>query len=163
MLTIFAEDPGSPDARALMDELSDTLVSITGDAGRSSFDPEDVRHPQARFVVARDAQSRPVGCGALRPLQPGIAELKRMFARPGTRGVGSALLAFLEAEAAALGYRALWLSTRVVNERAIGFYESRGYARIPNFGHYAGHTQSVCLAKALPAESLPGTDPRQPP
>ena len=149
MLTITAEDPGSPDARALVDELSDTLAALTGDPGRSSFDPDDVRHPRARFAVARDAQSRPVGCGALRPLQPGVAELKRMYARPGTRGVGSALLAFLEAEAATLGYHALWLSTRVVNERAVGFYESRGYARIPNFGHYAGRTQSVCLAKVL--------------
>lgn len=161
MLTITAEDPGSPDARALMDELSDTLAAITGDPGRSSFDPDDVRHPQARFALARDARSMPLGCGALRPLQPGIAELKRMYARPGTRGVGSALLAFLEAEAAALGYRALWLSTRVVNERAIGFYTARGYVRIPNFGRYAGRTQSVCLAKAL--DSSTNTDPRQTP
>lgn len=155
MLTITAEDPDSPDARALMDELSDALGAITGDPGRASFDPHDVRHPRACFAVARDAQSRPLGCGALRPLQPGIAELKRMYARPGTRGIGSALLAFLEAEATLLGYHALWLSTRLVNTRAIGFYEAHGYTRIPNFGHYAGRPQSACFAKTLassPAE-----------
>lgn len=150
MLTLSAEDPGSPDARALMDELSDTLAALTGDPGRSSFHPDDVRHPLARFAVARDAQGLALGCGAFRPLQPGIAELKRMYARPGTRGVGTALLAFLEAEAAMLGHRALWLSARIANTGAIGFYLARGYTRIPNFGHYADRPQSACYAKALP-------------
>lgn len=171
MLTITVEDPGSPDARALMDELCDTLVAITGDGGRSSFDPDDVRGAQACFVVARavacegasDGALRPVGCGAFRPLQPGIGELKRMYARPETHGVGTALLAFLEAEAVALGLRALWLSTRVVNERAHRFYESRGYARIPNFGRYVGRMQSVCLAKTLVPGSHSEQTPRQDP
>lgn len=149
MLHIRAEDPGTPDAAALIAELSASLQLITGDSGKSSFDAGDVRMAGACFVVARDEGGHAAGCGALRPLADGVAELKRMYARPGNRGAGSALLAFLEAEAAALGYRAMWLSTRAVNARAVGFYRARGYIAIPNYGKYAGRTDSVCLAKTL--------------
>ncbi|HEU4372082.1 MAG TPA: GNAT family N-acetyltransferase [Telluria sp.] len=149
MLRVRAEDPGTPDAVALTEELSAALEGITGDSGKSSFDADDVRGAGALFAVARDADGRAVGCGAIRPLSAGVAELKRMYARPGNRGAGSAVLAFLEAQAAALEYRALWLSTRAVNVRAVGFYRARGYISIPNYGKYADRTDSVCFAKPL--------------
>ncbi|WP_229426147.1 GNAT family N-acetyltransferase [Pseudoduganella violacea] len=144
---VVEEDPSSDDARLLLDELSATLAGITGDSGAASFNADDVRGAGGCFVVARDAQGRALGCGAIRPLQEGVAELKRMYARPGTRGVGSAVLAHLEQTAAALGYRELWLETRLVNARALGFYAARGYLRIPNFGKYAGNNAAVCMAK----------------
>jgi ribosomal protein S18 acetylase RimI-like enzyme len=72
-----------------------------------------------------------------------------MYARPGHAGVVSALLAFLEAETAAMEYRAIWLSTRVVNDRAVRFYHARGYVTIPNYGKYAGRADSLCLARQL--------------
>jgi GNAT superfamily N-acetyltransferase len=147
LLTIRAEDPGLPDTAALLDELSAALAAITGDSGRSSFDPDGMHMAGALFAVARDDEGRPVGCGALRPLGPGVAELKRMFAKE--RGVGGAVLAFLEAEAAAMGYRAVWLSTRSINARAIRFYLSHGYAPVPQYGKYAGNAASVCLGKDL--------------
>ncbi len=149
MLSIRAEDSGAPDAAALIEELSAALEAITGDSGRSSFDADDVRGAGAQFALARNADGLAIGCGAFRPLADGVAELKRMYARPGNRGAGSALLAFIEAEATAHGYRALWLATRVVNQRAVGFYRARGYVTIPNYGKYAGRADSVCLAKPL--------------
>ena len=75
--------------------------------------------------------------------------MKRTYARPGNPGIGSALLAFLEAEAAALGYRAIWLETRAVNRRAVRFYLAHGYTPISNYGKYAGNAEAVCLAKQL--------------
>jgi GNAT superfamily N-acetyltransferase len=149
MLRIRAEDPGTPDAAVLIEELSAALEAITGDSGKSSFDVGDVRVAGARFVMARDAGGLAIGCGALRPLADGVAELKRMYSRPGNAGLGSALLKFLEAEAAALEYRTIWLSTRVINERAVGFYRAHGYVAIPNYGKYAGRADSVCFAKQL--------------
>jgi ribosomal protein S18 acetylase RimI-like enzyme len=149
MLTIVAEDPATPDAIALIDELSAALAAITGDSGRSSFDPDDVRVSGALFVVARGAGGQAVGCGAFRPLADDIAEVKRMYARPGNQGIGRALLVHLEAKAASLGYRALWLETRAVNERAVRFYTANGYTPISNYGKYAGNPAAVCLAKQL--------------
>lgn len=160
MLTLAAIDPASPEATALIDELSRTLARLTGDPGTSSFDPSDVRGPRATFAVARDAAGHAVGCGAIRPLVGGgmdageggaVAELKRMFARPGTTGVGRAVLAHLEARALALGYHELRLSTRVVNARAVRFYERHGYRPVVAFGKYAGRPESVCLGKVLVA------------
>jgi GNAT superfamily N-acetyltransferase len=148
-------DPGCADARALMDELSEALTAITGSSGRASFDPDDVRAPRACFAIARDAHGRALGCGAFRPLDAGVAEVKRMLARPGTKGVGDAVLRFLEAEAAGLGFSALWLETRLVNARAVAFYERHGYARIPNYGRYVGNAQAVCFAKPLAAGIAP--------
>lgn len=146
---VQAADPGSPDALLLMAELSAVLVAITGDSGQSSFDADDVRGPLACFAVARSGQGGALGCGAFRPLALGIAEVKRMYARPGHSGVGTAVLAFLEKEAAALGYQALRLSTRRVNTRAVAFYEACGYRLIPNFGRYAVKPESVCFEKQL--------------
>ena len=154
-VTVARADPGSPDARALMDELSDVLAAITGSSGRASFDAADVAAPRACFAIARDAHGRAIGCGAFRPLEASIAEVKRMYARPGTTGVGSAVLRFLEAEAARLDFAALWLETRLVNTRAVTFYERRGYARIANYGRYAGNPAAACFAKTVAARAVP--------
>lgn len=148
-LQLSKEDPAATDSVRLMAELSGVLEAITGDSGKASFDPADVVGPAACFVVARDAGGRAVGCGAFRPLQPGVAEIKRMYARHGTSGVGSAVLRFLEGEAAALGYQAVWLETRLVNRRAVDFYQRRGYARIANYGKYIGNPLAVCFEKLL--------------
>lgn len=141
--------PCDPMAMQLLDQLSDTLARITGDSGRSSFDPLDVEGAGASFVLAYDAQGAAVGCRAYRPLADGVAELKRMFAVPGSKGVGSAILKYLESRAHADGYRELWLETRLVNSRAVHFYERNGYRRIPNFGKYVGRDEAVCFAKTL--------------
>lgn len=145
-------DPDSVDARALIAELDAALAAITGDSGASSFDAADVRGPGAVFLIARAADGTAVGCGALRPLadaagQP-VAELKRMFARPGS-GAGRALLAALEQQATAMGYRAIHLSTRRVNERAVDFYRRHGYADVAPWGKYVGSGRSVCLGRKL--------------
>lgn len=148
---VRAEDPAGADALALVAELSAVLAAITGDSGQASFDVADVRGPRACFALARDAQGRALGCGALRPLEGGAGEIKRMFARPGMRGVGGAVLRFLEEEAARLGYPTLRLSTRRVNARAVAFYERHGYRPIPGYGRYAGSEVSVCFEKSLSA------------
>ena len=148
-LVIAAEDPSSPDAVRLMAELSEVLSAITGDSGLSSFGPDDVRVPRSRFLVARDEKGRAVGCGALRPLDGAAAEIKRMYAAQGGNGVGAALLHALEQEADALGYHVIRLSTRIVNTRAVSFYERHGYRLIPNFGRYKGREESACFEKQL--------------
>ena len=148
-ITVADEGPHSADARRLMDELSAYLEQLTGSSGRGSFAAADVCGERAVFVVARDGQGNAVGCGALRPVSREMAELKRLYARTPAVGIGTALLAFLERRAHELGYTTLRLETRLVNTRAVSFYERHGYHQIPNYGRYANRPEAVCLAKRL--------------
>jgi ribosomal protein S18 acetylase RimI-like enzyme len=148
VFAVAPADPDSPDARALLGELGAALAAITGSDGTASFDAADVRGERACFLVALDAAGLAVGCGALRRLDADVAELKRMYARPGS-GAGRALLAALERQALAFGYRELWLETRKLNGRAVAFYEKHGYCTIPNYGKYAGRVDALCLGKRL--------------
>jgi len=111
------------------------------------------------FLLARDPDGTPVGCGALRALADGAGEVKRMYVVPQRRrsGVASAVLAALEAEAARRGWTQLRLETGTEQPDAMAFYERHGYRRIPNFGHYAGSDLSVCYARALGAAPAAGT------
>ena len=148
MIAIAHAAADDPAVAVLLDELSDTLEAITGSSGRASFDPADVQAEGACLLVA-EIDGNAVGCGAIRPLARDVGEIKRMYARPGTRGVGAALLAALENEARSMGYRETWLETREVNTRAVAFYIRHGYRRIENFGKYAGRAEAVCFAKTL--------------
>jgi len=150
-LIILAVDAASVEAQLLLDELSDALLRLNGDSGRSSFDIEAVTL-RGGFYLARDAAGELLGCAALRPLgeaDSAIGELKRMYARPGSAGVGAALLAHVEAQARQHGYQALHLSTRVANTRAVAFYAKHGYAPVIAWGKYVGAAQSPCLGKTL--------------
>jgi GNAT superfamily N-acetyltransferase len=148
VLIVAPSDPDSPDAQTLLGELGAALLLITGSDGTASFDVADVRGERACFLLARTADGLAVGCGALRPLADGVAELKRMYARPGS-GVGRPLLDALERQARAFGYTEVWLETRKVNARAVAFYEKHGYCIIPNYGKYVGRDEAVCLGKQL--------------
>jgi len=135
-------DPASADAQLLIEELSATLAAITGASGKASFAQQEAG---VLFVVARGDDGALLGCGAVRPLQDGVGEIKRMYARPGTRGVGAAILRHLEAQ----GYPELWLETRKVNARAVDFYLKHGYQLIPNYGNYIGRPEAICFRKIL--------------
>ncbi|OIV45704.1 hypothetical protein BK025_17975, partial [Sodalis sp. TME1] len=111
-LAIRLASPYSAAARSLMDELSAALSALTVDDGRSSFDPAQTLGAGGCFAIAYAVpDGTALGIGALQPLAPGVVELKRLYARRGTRGVGAALLQFLEQRACAGGYRQVWLST----------------------------------------------------
>lgn len=150
-ILIAAASASSPEALLLQDELSAVLQQLSGDSGRASFDAE-APDERGGFYLARNSAGQLLGCAALRPLGEAdstTAELKRMFARPGNTGVGAALLAHAEIQARQLGYRAVYLSTRVINTRAVAFYRKHGYAPVEPWGKYVGAAQSVCLGKLL--------------
>ncbi len=140
--------PDISHAVKLMEELSSCLQGITGDSGASSFDPHDVIGARAVFLIAYDEETgEAIGCGAIRPMGETVAELKRMYAcRP---GVGTQILYALEKRAKTFGYAAIRLETRLANQKAVSFYEKRGYRRIPNYGRYIGRPEAVCFEKRL--------------
>lgn len=137
------------EAFELLEELSDSLKAITGNSGKDSFCLEDMQEPRSVFVIAKDCEGKAVGCGAIRPFTGEIAEVKRMYAKIKGKGVGAEILSFLEMKAKALGYTALWLETRRINERAVHFYERNGYLIRENYGRYIGKKEAVCFEKRL--------------
>jgi GNAT superfamily N-acetyltransferase len=102
------------------------------------------------FLVAY-ADGGPIGCGAVRRLDSGTAELKRMYVAPSARGqgIGRALLSALEQEARTLGAVRLVLETGTRQEAALALYRRAGFAVIPAFGEYLDSPTSVCMGKAL--------------
>jgi putative acetyltransferase len=110
------------------------------------------------LVAALDGE--PAGCGALRRLEDGTGELKRMFVVPEARrhGVGRRVLIELELHARRLGLRRLVLETGVRQHEAMAMYERAGFGRIPCFGEYERSAASVCLGKDLAAVRRAGPD-----
>lgn len=106
-------------------------------------DPNDGLHPpEGVFLLARNG-IEPFGCVGIRPLEPGIAELKRMYVRPQARGLGVAarLLTAVEQHAQDLGFQAIRLDTRDDLVEARNLYAKYGFREIPayNNGPYAEH------------------------
>ena len=101
--------------------------------------------------MARDADGRALGCGALRSLGAPVAEIKRMFVRPEARGrgVGVAILHELEQAARERGFRVLRLETGPLQPEAIGLYARAGYREIPCFGAYEGPSASRCFERRI--------------
>jgi GNAT superfamily N-acetyltransferase len=102
------------------------------------------------FLIGR-LGGRPVACGAVRPLEGDVGEVKRMYVEPAARGRGLSrrLLAALEEAARNMGYVALRLETADRQPEAIRWYESAGYRRGQSFGIYAGSRRSVYFEKWL--------------
>ena len=148
-ISIEVEDVNMCDATILLGELTETLHQITGDSGESSFDLSDMNCPRAVFAIARDSEGEPMGCGCIRPISKEVAELKRMYTRYKSRGIGKRILAYLEDCARELEYKVICLETRLVNDQAVSFYISNGYNQIENYGKYVGNTEAICFEKKL--------------
>ena len=86
--------------------------------------------PGGRLLLAWDGADA-AGCAALRPLEEGICEMKRLFVRPGYRGcgLGRLLAARIVNEATAAGYAAMRLDTLDSLVGAMRLYESLGFER----------------------------------
>jgi carbonic anhydrase len=91
--------------------------------------------PDGALLIA-DAGGKAVGCVGIRKLnEPGLCEMKRLYALPETRGtgIGRALaLGAIEA-ATALGYRRIRLDTLPAMHAAQGLYRSLGFGVVPAY------------------------------
>jgi putative acetyltransferase len=147
-MVIRFDHPDPEDGRRLIQRLDEDLLQRYPATAIHGLHPQDIADPHLTFLVA-SVDGHALGCGALRPLEPGVGEVKRMFVLPEFRGRGIArqILMALESTARERGYSTLRLETGTRQPEAIGLYRSAGYSKIPCFGEYADDLFSVCFEK----------------
>ena len=91
--------------------------------------------PEGRLLLAF-ADGKLAGCIALRKLEDGVCEMKRLFVKDEFRGqkIGIALIEKLIDEARKIGYEKMRLDTYPPKMgKAVGLYESYGFREIPPY------------------------------
>ncbi len=146
---ISRESPDSADARALIAGLDAELEPLYARESRHGFSVEQLLADNVAFFVLRHEGS-PAACGGVKVFDD-YAELKRMYVRPASRGLGlaKALLLHLTDFARAEGVPVLRLETGIHQRAAIGLYERAGFILIPPFGGYRADPVSLCYEKPL--------------
>ncbi len=127
---------GHEHAEWLLKGFYDEQVSRYGFAESVDLDPGQFSAPHGGFVVVY-LDGEPVGCGGWRwhDQAAGVAEIKKTYLTPATRGIGAgrALLIWLEQAAVAAGAHQAILETGVRNTAALRLFTSHGYQPIPSY------------------------------
>jgi GNAT superfamily N-acetyltransferase len=109
--------------------LADYGIEFEFKSERDLFiDLDGLLEPGARLYIA-EINAEPVGIGGLRPLAAHEAEIKRMYVRPSSRGlgVGRAILQRLIDDARALGFRTIRLDSARFMHEAHALYRRFGF------------------------------------
>lgn len=128
--------PDDPEMLRLVEALRDEVEErgAHNGVGRPDTPLTEAIKRNSDTLVAYSGRE-PVGTGALRILDGGIAEVKRMYVVPGQRGAGVAkrILSELERRARSRGLRAVRLDTHARLLEANRMYRVAGYRQIEDY------------------------------
>lgn len=139
MLTIRDADSAADlrEARTLFEEYAAGLehdLSFQGFQEELATLPGNYAPPHGRLLLAVWDEAL-AGCVALRQLEPGTCEMKRLYVRPAFRSlkVGRMLAERIIQEARDAGYRRMRLDTLPSMAPAITLYRRLGFHRIESY------------------------------
>jgi ribosomal protein S18 acetylase RimI-like enzyme len=127
-----------PDDRATVETLfREYVASLAEDISFQDFEsefaglPGKYARPTGVVLIAQDGEQA-AGAIAYRMVEPGVAEMKRLYVRPGWRGsgLGRELAIELIEDARAQGYRTMLLDTLASMGAARALYRDLGFAPV---------------------------------
>lgn len=125
------------EARALFEEYAASLgfdLDFQGFETELAGLPGAYAPPRGRLLLAFH-DGRAAGCVALREIEAGVCEMKRLYVRPHFRAlrIGRALAEAVIAEAREIGYSRMRLDTVPSMGRAQDLYRTLGFREIPPY------------------------------
>ncbi len=148
MIRIEPDDPARPDVHALLSEHLADMFATSPAESVHALDHSALSHESITFWAARE-DGVLLGCGALKALSAGRAEIKSMrtTAQARGRGVATRLLEHIVAEAGRRGFELLSLETGTEDYFAPArrLYARHGFTECPPFGDYTLDPHSVFM------------------
>ncbi|MDP9794219.1 putative acetyltransferase [Catenuloplanes nepalensis] len=151
-MRIVVDELSGPEIKAFLEEHLDEMRAVSPPESKHALDLDGLRRPEVTFWSVYDGDEL-VGCGALKRLDDTSGELKSMrTARTAKRrGVASALLRHVLAEAGRHGLTRLYLETGADDHfaPARALYTKHGFTRCTPFADYPEDPNSVHMVKVL--------------
>lgn len=150
-MQIAIESPLKDDIRALIEDLTETLLELTPREHCHHLTVEQMADASTTVFVARES-GKAIACGALKR-HGAIGEVKRMYTVPAHqgRGIGGQILNRIESMARAEGLKELVLETGDRYHAARHVYEHSGFSRCGAVLDYPDSEWTVFYRKELAA------------
>ncbi|HEX9343010.1 MAG TPA: GNAT family N-acetyltransferase [Actinomycetota bacterium] len=151
-MRIVVDDLSGPEIARFLDDHVQEMRSITPPESKHALDLDGLRKPEITFWSVMDGGTL-AGCGAIKRLDAGHAEVKSMRTAPTRKrsGIASLLLKHIIAEAKRMGFTRLSLETGAAEFflPARKLYEKFGFSYCEPFADYRPDPHSVFMTRVV--------------